>query len=219
MSAVCDEIRRIVAWREVVPQARFLLRPIICLPVHWSSPVSPSEPCHERKRHLEEKLSRARFLNAVLGVVVFVAIAGSAWLVNDQRLLLGASSEPTERNVDYRQEAIEQRRIAEQSIEEAMRQTAIAEKQKAIAENEKMIAVAEKEMALKVMKSAEVARGESEKQRRMAEEHEQIARAETRKAEEARNECLAEIQQLKTQLMNAGVQIKKLEADQARASD
>ena len=94
--------------------------------------------------YLEEKLSRARFLNAVLGVVVFVVIAGSAWLVNDQRLLLGApQSEVAEQNVDYRQVAVEQKQIAEKSMEEAVRQRTIAEKQKAIAENERMKAVAE----------------------------------------------------------------------------
>lgn len=163
--------------------------------------------------YLEEKLSRARFLNAVLGVVVIVVIAGSAWVVNDQRLLLGApQSEVTERNVDYREEALEQKQIAEQSMKEAVRQRGIAEKQMGIAENTMMIAVAEKEEALKAVKVAEVERRKSEKHRKMAEEHEQIARAETRKAEEALDRMRKLNEQLKKQLTISELKIKELEA-------
>lgn len=169
--------------------------------------------------YLEEKLSRARFLNAVLGVVVFVVIAGSAWVVNDQRLLLGApQSDSTERNVDYRQEAIEQKQIAEQSMKEAVRQKAIAEKQTTIAENEMLKAIAEKDEARQVANIAEVERRESEKHRKTAEEHEQIANAERRKALDALGEMRILNEQLKKQLTIAELKVKELEAAKAESA-
>ncbi len=163
--------------------------------------------------YLEEKLSRARFLNALMGVVVFTVIAGAAWVVNDQRLLLGADStepEPAsnspERNVEYRLEAEKQKAIAERNVAEAVRQ---------LAENQATKVLAEKDEALKVTQMAEVARRDSEKYRRMAEEHEQIAQEEARKAQTELKKTRMLNELLKKQLTIAEQRIKKLEARKA----